>query len=331
MHPGPRRMHPGPRRMHPGPPASGGRIRSLWCFGGRMRTRSTTVEQRIARLAGRAEGVVTRAELLEAGMSRDQIRRRVRRGALIREFPGVYRVGHRAPGVRARYMAAVKACGPGAVLSGLAAAYLLGLIKRPPPLPEVTAPSQRRVKGVRTRRSGRIERMTVTGIPITTVARTLADIAADLDEDDLALACHEAGVRYKTTPRHVQSVLDRRPNAPGAGKLKRIMGGDIHVSLSALERKFLARLREAGLPLPAHTNKPAGSKRVDCRWPEQKLTVELDSYRYHNTRHAWEQDRKREREAHARGDQHRRYTWDDVFEHPAQMLAELTRLLPRAV
>jgi very-short-patch-repair endonuclease len=76
------------------------------------------------------------------------------------------------------------------------------------------------------------------------------------------------------------------------------------------------------------TNRPAGAHYVDCRWPAQHLTVELDSYRYHRSRHAWEQDRRREREAYARGDEFRRYTWGDVFKHPKAMLAELRALLP---
>jgi very-short-patch-repair endonuclease len=104
------------------------------------------------------------------------------------------------------------------------------------------------------------------------------------------------------------------------------MRGDEPVSLSRLESRFLHLLREARLPLP-QTNRPAGGRRVDCRWPEHKLTVELDSYRYHRSRHAWERDRRREREAHARGDDFRRYTHDDVFEEPRLMLRELDGLL----
>jgi hypothetical protein len=84
----------------------------------------------------------------------------------------------------------------------------------------------------------------------------------------------------------------------------------------------LELLRSENLPLPI-TNKPAGGHRVDCRWPEHRLTVELDGYRFHNSRHSWEQDRRREREARARGDYFRRYTYGDVFEHPRPMLAEL--------
>jgi hypothetical protein len=99
-----------------------------------------TVEQRIAALAGGAHGVVTTGEMLAAGASEDEIAWRARTGYLIREFRGVYRVGHRAPSVEARYMAALKACGPGAVLCGRAAGWLWGLVRGPAPPPEVLAP-----------------------------------------------------------------------------------------------------------------------------------------------------------------------------------------------
>ncbi len=96
-------------------------------------------------------------------------------------------------------------------------------------------------------------------IPITTVPRTLVDLAADLDEDDLARACHEAGVRYRTTPRQVEAVLARRANeSRGAATLRKVLLGDVHVTLSKLEQRFLALLREAGLPLPI-TNRPAAA------------------------------------------------------------------------
>ena len=153
--------------------------------------------------------------------------------------------------------------------------------------------------------------------------RTLIDLAPRLSLAHLARACHEAGVLHKTTPRHVERIL--RANAPGAGKLNAVMRGDAKVLLSKLERKFIERLKAASLPLP-ETNKVAGGRRVDCRWPDHNLTVELDSYTYHRSRHAWEQDRRREREAYARGDQFRRYTWDDVFEYPDAMMAELEQL-----
>jgi len=296
-----------------------------------MRWQGSSVEHKLARIAEAQHGVVARAQLLAAGISAGEIERRVRKGALLREHRGVYRVGHRAPSLHSRYMAAVCACGEGSVLSGPAAGHLLGLLKGSPPAPEVTTPTYRRIAGVRTRRPRLIDRRDVTTlhrIHVTTVARTLVDLAPVLTLAELARACHEAGVRYGTTPAHVEAVLKLRPNCPGAAKLRRVMRGDVHVTLSKLERRFLELLRDAGLALP-QTNWVAGGRRVDCRWPEHRLTVELDSYRYHHSRHAWEQDRRREREARARGDEFRRYTYGDVFERPRLMLRELDALLPR--
>ncbi len=277
-------------------------------------------------MAWRSHGVVTRRELLRVGIRGKQIDRRLRTGALIAVFRGVYRVGHTAPSVEAHHLAAVKASGDGALLSGRAAAHLLGLVKGKAPPPETTVPAKRGVRGVNVREGWR-EGTTWRGIPVTTPAETLIDLAAAVDEAELARACHEAGVRHHTSPKQVEAALARRPRAAGSATLRRVLRGEVRVTLSNLERRFLERLQQAGLPLP-QTNRPAGSKRVDCRWPDHHLTVELDGYRYHHSRHAWENDRQREREAYARDDDFRRYTWNDVTENPAPMLAELRSLLP---
>jgi very-short-patch-repair endonuclease len=282
-------------------------------------------------LASRQQGVVSRTQLLDAGVTSDEIRHRLESGALLRAHRGVYRVGHRAPSLEARYLAAVLACGDDACLSGPAAAHLLGLLRGGSARdPEVTTPLKRRVEGVRVRR-GRIDVLDRTlhlGIPVTTAPRTLTDLAAGLSLDALARACHEAGVRYRTTPAHVEAVLERRGRVPGASRLREVLRGDAPVTLSALERRFLELLAVHEIPLP-QTNRVVGARRVDCRWPDHRLTVELDSYRFHHSRHAWEQDRRREREAHARGDDFRRYTYGDVTDGPSQMLAELDALLQR--
>jgi very-short-patch-repair endonuclease len=293
-----------------------------------MAQRGRTVEEQLARIASATHGVVTRAQLLRAGISTAEIDQRLRVGALLPEHRGVYRVGHRAPSVEARYLAAVRACGDGALLSGRAAGHLLGLLGGPVPPPEVTAPTERRVDRVITHRSRAHDRRDASvwrGVPVTSVARTLVDLAAALAVDELARACHEAGIRHGSTPPQVEAVLARRPTSAGAQKLRAILRGDERVTLSALERRFLDLLRVAGLPLP-QTNRLVGARRVDCYWPEHRLTVELDGYRYHSSRHAWEQDRRREREARARGDEFRRYTHGDV-EELGLMLGELRRLL----
>jgi very-short-patch-repair endonuclease len=230
--------------------------------------------------------------------------------------------------VEARYMAAVKASGKGGVLSGVAAAHLFGLVKGAVPPPEVIAPTERRIRGVATSRrhlDGR-DKTVWRGIPVTTVPRTLVDLSSLLSLEELARAFHEANIRYRTPPAHVEEALERAPRAKRRARLLGVIRGDAHVILSKLERRFLKLLRDHSLPLP-RTNRPAGSYYVDCRWPKHRLTVELDSYRYHNSRYAWEQDRRREREAYARGDSFRRFTWEDITERPTAVVSELRALL----
>ena len=296
-----------------------------------VRPKSSTVEEILALRAGARHGVVRRVDLLRNGITASEIKHRLRSGSLIREHQGVYRVGHRAPSVEATYMAAVLACGDDAALSGLAAAHLFGLVRGKAPKAEVISKAEHRVPGVTTRRHGSFETRDATtwkGIPITTVPFTLTDLASRLGRDALAWAFHQASIRHGTTVEQVEEVMARRPNLRGRRNLVWVLRGDIKVTASAMERKFVARLRKERLPLP-ETNVRAGGRHVDCRWPAFKLTVELDSYRYHGSRHAWEQDRRRERQARARGDDFRRYTYTDVYAEPAAMMAELRSILRR--
>jgi hypothetical protein len=228
-------------------------------------------------------------------------------------------------------MAGVLASGDGSLLYGVAAGHLLRLVKRAPSAPHVLTPTERRIDGLVTRRCRDItvvQSTIVRNIPVITVPETLVALAAVQTDEALARSCHEAGVLYGTTPAMVGAVLERDRSVKGAGTLRAIMAGDIQVSLSKLERGFVQLLIEHLLPQPI-TNRLAGAHRVDCRWPDHRLTVELDGYRFHNSRHSWRQGLIREREARARGDEFRRYDWDDVFVDPAHMLAELKELLSR--
>jgi hypothetical protein len=283
----------------------------------------------IAAIAARNHGVVTRTQLLFAGVTSRHIEGRLETGALISVYRGVYRVGHAAPSIEATYLAAVRACGDRAVLSGRAAAHLWGLLSGPPPQTEITAPTQRRVAGVTCRRRRNLDRRDLAvwrGIPITALPGTLVDLAASLTQPQLARAFHNASVLHGVTPVAVEAVLDRRPNSAGAAKLRRVLRGEERVTLSSLESRFLALLRANDIPLPK-TNTHFSHRRLDCHWPNHGLVVELDSYTYHSSRHAWEEDRKRERLVRARGNEFRRYTWGDVFEAPLLMLRELRSLL----
>jgi hypothetical protein len=228
-----------------------------------MRPLNATAEQTLARIAGAQHGLVTRAQLLDAGVSAAGIQRRVRQGTLLPELRGVYRVGHRAPSLEADYLGAVLACGECALLRGRAAGHLFGILRGPKPEPDVSVPTKRRIPGVRTRRARWFDKRDATtfrGIPVTTVAHTLVDLAADLRPDQLARACHEAGVRYGTTPAEVGAVLARRANAPGARKLREVMLGKTRVTLSGLEKRFLELLEENGLVLRRPIVPPAAGE-----------------------------------------------------------------------
>lgn len=286
----------------------------------------------MAEIAAGQHGNVTTAQLRAAGLSPSGIRRRVVAGRLHPELHGVYRVGHRAPSLLAHYAAAVLAAGPGAVLAGRAAARLHELLKTGGPAPEVATTRHRKVSRVLVRRVRSLapEDVTVSrGIPCTSVARTLVDLAGRLTTEELADLHHVAGVRHRVEPDAVLAALARRPNARGAANLKAVVVGDLPALLSRLEKRFRAHLAASGFPLPGEVNKKTDGRCVDCRFAEHRFTVELDGYLFHRSRKAWEADRQREREAYARGDAFRRFTWRDVVEDTTYMDAVLADHLPR--
>jgi len=283
----------------------------------------------IARLAAAQHGRVTVAQLRAAGVDKRRAYRWAADGRLHRLHRDVYAVGHPARSADADYMAAVLAGGGGAVLSHAPGSNLLQLVKGSPPPPEVTVPTtaHRRRPGIvihRVRELPRQDVSTLRGIPITTVPRTLLDLAPRLAPDELGRACHEAWVRHRVTPGQVEACIARNPGKPGAAKLRTALFAD--VTLSKLESGFLTLLREHGLPLPRTNIDHLGDK-VDCRWlSPHDLTIELLSFRYHATRHAFENDVARRRRSN-----HVAYTYGDVYERPAQTIADLTARLASRV
>jgi hypothetical protein len=111
------------------------------------------------------------------------------------------------------------------------------------------------------------------------VQRTLVDLAGVLPELELARAVHEADVRHHIAPDQVEAVLGRRHNWSGAGKLRRVIWGEVPVTLSRLESRFLHFVRAASLTQP-EVNRRVNNRYLDCRWPDHRLTVEFDGYRY---------------------------------------------------
>ncbi len=268
---------------------------------------------------------MTRVQLLAEGIDRSRITRWLADGRLHRMHQGVYAVGHLTPSVRADYMAAVLACGPGARLSHRAEAHLLSVMqtKGPPPA-EVTVvgTAGRKRPGITVHRVQPVHRLdtwTFDRIRVMSVPRLLLDLAPQLSLAELTLACHEARVRYRIRPEQVTACMVRNPGRAGVGLLRRALTGD--VTLSPLESAFLVLLREHGLPLPRTNIDHAGDK-VDCHWPRLGLTIELLSYRYHGSRHAFETDVARRRRSN-----HLAFTHGDVFQRGSQTARELARLL----
>jgi hypothetical protein len=232
-------------------------------------------------------------------------------------------------------MAGVLACGPNAVLSHRSAAVLWGLRRGDAARTEVTVP--RRLggrEGIRAHR-GEVARDEITeddGIPTTTVARTLLDLAAILDRPQLERAIEQAEALRLSDATPLAALVTRYPGRRGTAVLKAILGAENRtagMSRSELEDRFLRFLAERGLPAPP-TNVwlQLGEDwiEVDCAWPDQRVVVELDSWAYHGTKAAFRRDRARDRRLKVAGWQPLRITAWDIHEQPQALEAELRAL-----
>jgi very-short-patch-repair endonuclease len=225
-------------------------------------------------------------------------------------YRGVYAVGRRQISQRGVWMAGVLACGPGAVLSHRPAAALLGIRSWTGGIVDVTVPRRRRSHdGIRPRHSAvpDDERTVYAGIPVTSVPRTLLDLAADLQRHELRRALEQAEALRLSDGLSLVAVVERHSGRRGAANLKAALAeGPLRASLprSELERRFLAFVDELGLPEP-RVNRwiDVGGELIqaDCAWPEQRLIVELDGRAWHTTSAAFDRDRRRDRRCLAAG------------------------------
>jgi very-short-patch-repair endonuclease len=257
---------------------------------------------RVLALAAEQHGVVTRAQLLELGLSSRAIEYRLRRGRLHRVHRGVYAVGRPELTRHGVLIAAVLSCGPGAALSHEHAGELLGIRKRRAGPVEVTVPAgaMRRRPGVRVHRralaAGDVVRRH--GIPLTSPVRTLLDLAPRLGKGELEGAVNEADRLDLIDPVRLRAALDAREGQPGVPALRDLLDRQtLALTDSELERRFLPIVRRAGLPLP-RTQRRVNDFRVDFFWADLGLVVETDGLRYHRTPAQQARDRLRD-QAHA--------------------------------
>jgi very-short-patch-repair endonuclease len=309
-------------------------------IGGKCRTRAMaesheSPDRMIGDLAGLQHGVVGRWQLRELGFTADGIEGRLGRGALLRVHRGVYAVGHRSLTVEGRWIAAVLACEPGAVLTHRTAGQLWGIVPRSPIAPEVTRPTSFRARpGIRGHQAAlptdEIEE--VGGIRVTSVSRTLFDLAAVSSERQLERAMNEANVRRLTSRLSLPQLLERYPGRRGAVNLRGLLGSKrpCGITRNDFEEQFVAFLDANGLPRPRLNATLAIRGRFlqpDCVWDRQRLLLELDGREVHGTEQAFESDRERDRILLVEGWRSTRVTWRQLHDEPAAIAADLRHLL----
>lgn len=267
------------------------------------------------------------------------VKSRLGRELLVPLHRGVYAVGHRQLRPEAHSLAAVLAIGPGAVLSHRDAAWLHGL-----------RPTSRRRIDVSTTRRGcastdriDIHRTTVltpadvttqSGVPVTTVARTLVDLAGIVPRDHLAKALNEAERRHLLDLRAVEAALDRtrQRSGPGRAALESVLdehrAHGLQLDAETLERLLLALVTAHDLPRPLIRHM-VGGREVDACWPRARLVVELDGWEFHRHRRAFQRDREKSNMLTAAGWRVLRFTHHDLKHQPAHVTGQLERILVR--
>jgi Transcriptional regulator, AbiEi antitoxin/Protein of unknown function (DUF559) len=277
-----------------------------------MRQQPTTGDARIASIAARQHGVVSVAQLREAGLDGAAVRRRVVVGRLHGLHRGVYAVGHRSLSWRGRWLAAVLAVGDGAVLSHTSAAALwqfLRPISGPVHVSLGAAVHRAPRPGLQIHRSRTLTPRDITcrhGIAVTTPARTISDIRGEVEPYLFRRALRQAEIAGHRVP-HLSATKRTR---------------------SDLELLFLGLCADHGLPRPL-VNRRVHGRLVDFYWPEQRLVVETDSWDYHRGSVAFEDDHDRDLELRAHGIATRRYTGDQLEAAPGPVVADLRAALTR--
>jgi very-short-patch-repair endonuclease/predicted transcriptional regulator of viral defense system len=286
-------------------------------------------------MASRQHGVVARRQLVAAGVPPYAIDHRVRRGRLRPIHRGVYGLG-RLRGSHAAEMAAVLAGGDGALLSHRSAASLWRHIPRPPSgaTAEVSTPGRHVLSrpGLRMHRIRPIrddEATSFDGIPITTRARTLLDLAMVLSAHELERALARA-LRDGVEEHQLRELLARYPGRAGGPLLRSLLGEEnLVVTRSHAEEVFLAILRRGGLPKP-ETNVRIRGMEVDCLFRAARLIVEIDGFTYHSSPAAVERDHDRDQRLFLAGYDVIRFTWRQLDQQPDRVLAKVAGALARA-
>jgi Transcriptional regulator, AbiEi antitoxin len=288
---------------------------------------ATRADLAIAEFAAEQWGVVSTAELLVRGMTRSTIKRRHRRGHLHQLYPGVWAVGHPNPAWEGWLLAAVKACGSSALLSHYSANELYGFVDRLDRRPDVTVTTgshraPRRIKVHRTAALADIDRRALLGIPVTSPARALLELASMLDTRRTRAAIRRALGTGKVTVRQLGLALERYPGRRGARTVRDAVKHGANPTKSDGESDVLDIILAGGIAHP-DVNRPLvleGRRLIpDFRWPAQQLILEVDSNAWHTDPLARADDAERQSLLEAYGETVLRVDWTDAVLAPGKL------------
>jgi hypothetical protein len=283
-------------------------------------------------MAARQHGVVSIRQLESLGFKPDTVGREVTSGRLHRLHRGVYAVGHKRITWHGYCLAAVLANSP-SVASHFTAGWLWGLtLNRPDGKFHLTTPNQRHRKQefVLHRASlAKEDRALVEGIPVTSLARTQLDLAAEVDVDRVCRFLARSEDEKTLDLRALESILERCGHHPGRGTLRTALAvykPDLAITRSGLERQFRDLARKAGLPPPS-MNYVVGGYEIDAYWPDHRFAVELEVYETHGDRASFEADPVRHEELLLIGIESIRVTGPRLEREPVTVIERVRTLL----
>jgi predicted transcriptional regulator of viral defense system len=302
-----------------------------WCLSHRDGQKGTTPDQRVAALAGRRKGIVTRRQLVACGMTDRMIAVRVRRGWLHPVYRGVYAVGHASLSETAAFIAAVLACGADATLGFHAAAAHLDMLGHDGRDPDVIVPRNggRKIDGIRVHRS-RLDRRDVwtrDGIRVTSPARTILDLAATTGPKALRRLTRQAQAEQHVNVRQLLDVIDRHPHHRGAARLRATIADGPAPTRSDHEDLVLDLIDRAGIARPelnAWLHLDGRHISPDMLWRAQRVAIECDSRRWHSDPLTRQDDADKQAILEAHGYRVLRITWRQAVGRPRQTVARIS-------
>jgi very-short-patch-repair endonuclease len=292
-------------------------------------------EERIAAVARHQRGRVSRDQLVAIGLSAGAIQRRLRRGLLLAEHPGVYLVGHAAPVELGPETSALLSVRDGAVLShdSAAALWAIGAADRDIHILVRGGFAGRRtgVKIHRTRVLDARDMRIHEGLPVTSPARTLLDRAGAMSLRQLEHMFTEAVTRKLVSRGDLEDVVARGRGRAGCGALRALLEeeDDPAFTRSDGEKRMHALVRKARLPEPL-VNAPLHGFEVDFYWPAHAVVVEIDSYGFHTSRWAYERDRDKDAVLRSHGMPPLRFSRRQVRDEPLLVIAQVAQALASA-